>query len=113
MSFLLLKVRSNSDMIRAICKGALRYGSSEVQKGLKSAVQKKCTAPLGEVQFLRVFRLQIGEFWLCWRWIFFFKIVTTCGTALCTPEPPTSDTPPDLAYRQAPAGARGCSEVQK
>ena len=40
MSFLLLKVRSNSDMKRAICKGALRYGSSEVQKGLKSAVQK-------------------------------------------------------------------------
>ena len=40
MSFLLLKVRSNSDMHSAICKGALLYGFSEVQKGLKSAVQK-------------------------------------------------------------------------
>jgi hypothetical protein len=40
MSFLLLKVRSNSDMHSAICKGCSSVGSSEVQKGLKSEVQK-------------------------------------------------------------------------
>jgi hypothetical protein len=77
-------------MIRAICKGALRYGSSEVQKGLKSAARKKCTAPSaasGRGPIPEGFRLQIGEFWLLGGFFFQNCVLVAVGTAL---EPPTS-----------------------
>ncbi len=107
MSFLLLKVRSNSDMHSAICKGCSSVGSSEVQKGLKSEVQKNAQRhQLGEVQFLRVLGCKSAS-----SGGFVFQNCGFGDRPLCTI--PYRERPPDVAYRQAPAGARGCSEVQK
>ena len=55
MSFLVRRKKKHS----GICKGVLKVGSGEAQKGLNSEAQKNAQRHC-EAQFVEDFRLQIG-----------------------------------------------------
>ena len=55
MSFLVRRKKKH----RGICKGVLKVGSGEAQKGLNSEAQKNAQRHC-EAQFVEDFRLQIG-----------------------------------------------------